>query len=70
MRTALDSAEKTAQLSRERRAQSVSGVLEDLIAEEELTRARRDYVAAVASFDQAQHALLRALGGEAPAKSP
>ena len=62
LRTALDSAEKTAQLSRERRAQSVSGVLEDLIAEEELTRARRDYVAAVASFDQSQHALLRALG--------
>lgn len=65
LRTALDSAEKTAQLSRERRAQSVSGVLEDLIAEEELTRARRDYVTAVASFDQSQHALLRALGGEA-----
>ena len=62
LRTALDSAEKTAQLSRERRAQSVSGVLEDLIAEEELTRARRDYVTAVASFDQAQHALLRTLG--------
>lgn len=63
-RRALDSAEKTAQLSRERRAQSVSGVLEDLIAEEELARARRDYVAAVAQFDQSQHALLRALGGE------
>ena len=68
LRTAMDSAEKTAQLSRERRAQSVSGVLEDLIAEEELARARRDYVAAVASFDQSQHALLRALGGEPPAK--
>lgn len=63
LRAALDSAEKTAQLSRERRAQSVSGVLEDLLAEEELTRARRDYVSAVAAFDQSQHALLRALGG-------
>jgi outer membrane protein TolC len=41
-----------------------------LIAEEELTRARRDYVAAVAAFDQSQHALLRALGGEPTAKSP
>ena len=70
LRAALDSATKTAELSRDRRAQSVSGVLEDLIAEEELTRARRDYVAAVASFDQSQHALLRAIGGEAPAKSP
>jgi outer membrane protein TolC len=64
LRTALDSAEKTAQLSRERRAQSVSGVLEDLLAEEELTRARRDYVSAVAAFDQSQHALLRSLGGD------
>lgn len=68
LRAALDAATKTAELSRERRAQSVSGVLEDLIAEEELTRARRDYTAAVAAFDQSQHALLRALGGEAPAK--
>jgi outer membrane protein TolC len=68
LRAALDSATKTAELSRDRRAQSVSGVLEDLIAEEELTRARRDYVAAVASFDQSQHALLRVIGGEAPAK--
>lgn len=65
LRGALDSATKTAELSRARRAQSVSGVLEDLIAEEELARVRRDYVAAVASFDQSQHALLRALGGEA-----
>jgi len=70
LRAALDSATKTAELSRDRRAQAVSGVLEDLIAEEELTRARRDYVTAVASFDQSQHALLRALGGDAPAKSP
>ncbi len=68
LRAALDSATKTAELCRERRAQSVSGVLEDLIAEEELTRARRDYVAAVASFDQSQHTLLRALGGDAPSK--
>lgn len=63
LRTALDAAEKTAQLSRERRAQFVSGVLEDILAEEELTRARRDYVAAIAQFDQSQYALLRALGG-------
>lgn len=70
LRTAMDSAEKTAQLSRARRAQSVSGVLEDLIAEEELTRARRDYVSALAQSSQSQYALLRALGGEASAKSP
>ncbi len=68
LRAALDAATKTAELSRDRRAQAVGGVLEDLIAEDELTRARRDYVAAVAAFDQSQHALLRAVGGEAPAK--
>ncbi len=68
LRTALDSATKTAELSRERRAQSVSGVLEDLIAEEELTRARRDTVAATAAYTQSQYALLRALGGEPPVK--
>lgn len=68
LRVAMESAEKAAQLSRERRAQSVSGVLEDLLAEEELTRARRDYVAAIAQFDQAQYALVRAVGSEVPAK--
>ena len=68
LRTAMEAAEKTAQLSRERRAQSVSGVLEDLVAEEELTRARRDYVGAIAQFDQAQYALVRALGGEPASK--
>ncbi len=68
LRVALDAATKTAELSRERRAQSVGGVLEDLIAEEELARARRDYVAALAQSSQAQYALLNALGGEPSAK--
>lgn len=65
LRAALDAATKTAELSRERRTLSVSNALEDLIAEEELTRARRDYVAALAQSAQAQYALLRALGGVA-----
>lgn len=66
LRAALESATKTAELSRARRAQSVSGVLEDLIAEEELTRARRDTVAATAAYTQSQYALLRALGSSVP----
>ncbi len=70
LRTALDAATKTADLSRERRAQAVSNAFEDLVAEEELTRARRDYVTAVAQSAQAQHALLRVLGGEIAARSP
>lgn len=63
LRAALDAATKTAELSRERRAQAVSNALEDLIAEEELTRARREYVAVLAQSAQAQYALLRAVGG-------
>ena len=63
LRVALDAATKTAELSRERRSLAVSNALEDLIAEEELTRARRDYVATLAQSAQAQYALLRALGG-------
>ena len=68
LRAAVDSAIKTAELSRDRRAQAVSNPLEDLLAEEELTRARRDYVAAITQFDQSQYALLRMLGGEGPLK--
>jgi len=68
LRVALDAATKTAELSRERRAQAVSNALEDLTAEEELTRARRDYVAALAQSAQAQYALLQALGGATVAK--
>jgi len=37
-------------------------VLENIFAEQELTRARSDYVAAVAEFNKAQHTLLRATG--------
>jgi len=37
-------------------------VLENIFAEQELTRARSDYVGAVAEFNKAQHTLLRATG--------
>jgi outer membrane protein TolC len=37
-------------------------VLEDLQAEEELARARRDYLATVADYNQAQYALRFATG--------
>jgi len=61
-RKALEAAEQTARLSRQRRETGVSGVLEDLQAEEELSRARRDYVATVAEYNQAQYALRFATG--------
>lgn len=61
-RKALESADQTARLSRQRRETGVSGVLEDLQAEEELSRARRDYVATVAEYNLAQYALRFATG--------
>ncbi len=65
LRVALEAVTKTAQLSRDRRSLEVSNALEDMIAEEELTRARRDYVTTLAQSAQAQYALLRAVGGAA-----
>lgn len=61
-RKALEAADQTAGLSRQRRETGVSAVLEDLQAEEELARARRDYLATVADFNQAQYALRYAAG--------
>jgi outer membrane protein TolC len=61
-RQALAAADQTARLSRQRRETGVSAVLEDLQAEEELARARRDYLATVADYNQAQYALKYAVG--------
>jgi outer membrane protein TolC len=62
---ALASAEQSFQLSRERREFGVGAVLETLQAEQELTRARQDYLGAVADFNRAQFELRRAIGAEA-----
>ncbi len=56
-------AEEMTKLAKERQASQIGVVLEYLLAREELTRARRDRVAAVAAHNKAQHALLRAVGG-------
>jgi outer membrane protein TolC len=61
-RKALEAAEQTARLSRQRRETGVGAVLEDLLAEEELSRARRDYLTTVAEYNQAQYALKYAVG--------
>jgi outer membrane protein TolC len=61
-RTALTSADTTARLSRQRRESGVSAALEDLQAEEELVRARRDYVGVIAEYNQAQYTLRFAAG--------
>jgi outer membrane protein TolC len=58
----LEASDQTARLSRQRRETGVSAVLEDLQAEEELARARRDYLSTVADYNQAQYALRFATG--------
>ncbi len=61
-RKTLEATEQTARLSRQRRETGVGAVLEDLQAEEELARARRDYLATVADYNLAQYALRYAVG--------
>jgi outer membrane protein TolC len=59
---ALDAAEETFRLSRERKEFGVGAVLEDLQAEQELTRNRSDYLRVIADFNQAQFLLSGAVG--------
>jgi outer membrane protein TolC len=61
-RKSLEAAEQTARLSRQRRDTGVSAVLEDLQAEEELARARREYLTTVSDYNLAQYALRYATG--------
>jgi outer membrane protein TolC len=61
-RKALEAADQTARLSRQRRETGVGAVLEDLQAEDELARARRDYLSTVADYNLAQYALRFAVG--------
>ncbi len=62
LKRALATAEEAFHLTRERKERGFGVVLENIFAEQELTRARSDYVAAVAEFNKAQHTLLRATG--------
>jgi outer membrane protein TolC len=68
---AIEAAEETLRLSRERKELAVGAVLETVQAEQELTRARLDYVNAITEYNKAQHALKRAIGDPvlAPANS-
>jgi outer membrane protein TolC len=65
LRRALATAEEAFRLTRERKERGIGVVLENIFAEQELTRARSDYVAAIAQFNQAQFTLRRAIGSEA-----
>jgi outer membrane protein TolC len=59
---ALAAAEEGLRLARERKEFAVGVVLETIQAEQDLTRARLDYLRAVAEFNKAQYALKRAIG--------
>jgi outer membrane protein TolC len=61
-KAALAAGQKTLALSRERKEFGVGVVAETIQAEQELTRARRDYLGAVAEFNKAQYSLQRAVG--------
>ncbi len=58
----LATASETLRLTRERKQFGVGAVLEDIQAQQELTRARSDYVSAVAEFNKAQYGLAKAVG--------
>jgi outer membrane protein TolC len=58
----LTTASETLRLTRERKQFGVGVVLEDIQAQQELTRARSDYLTAIAEYNKAQYALGKAIG--------
>ncbi|HKC13717.1 MAG TPA: TolC family protein [Vicinamibacteria bacterium] len=59
---ALVAAEQGLELARGRKEFEVGVVLENILAEQDQTRARQDYVRAIGEYDKAQYGLSRALG--------
>ena len=55
-------------MTRQRQEFAVGIVLENIQAEQDLTRIRSDYLAAIAEFNKAQYALNKAIG--TPAEAP
>jgi outer membrane protein TolC len=58
----LSDAEEALRLGQERKDFGVGVVLETILAEQDLARARNDYLNIVTEYNKAQYALLRALG--------
>lgn len=65
-RKALAISERAFALARERREFGIETVLENILAEQELTRTRGDYLETAVEATRAQYGLLRALGGSTP----
>jgi outer membrane protein TolC len=62
-RRAIQASEETLRLTEGRKQFAIGAVLETIQAEQELTRARLDYLNALAEYDKAQYALHKAIGG-------
>ncbi len=65
----LSAAGESLRLTRQRKEFGVGNVLENIQAEVDLTRARNDYIAAIAEYDKAQYRLRYATGAS-PALPP
>jgi outer membrane protein TolC len=61
-RSSLAAAAETLRLTRERKQLGVGIVLEDIQAQQELVRARTDYLSAITEFNKAQYELSKSLG--------
>ena len=66
-RAALNASGGALELARERRAFAVGEVLESILAEQELSRAKLDYLTVVTEHNRAQFLLRRAIGADAGA---
>ncbi len=66
----LATAGETLKLTRDRKQFGVGIVLEDIQAQQELTKARSDYLSAIADFNKAQYALNQVVGNPAETGPP
>lgn len=61
-RTAMNNATETLRLTRERKQLGVGIVLEDIQAQQELVRARTEYLSTITEYNKSQYELTKALG--------
>lgn len=62
-RTNLETSSAALRLTRQRKEFGIAAVLEDIQAQQDLTRSRSDYLTIVAEYNKAQYTLSRAIGG-------
>jgi outer membrane protein TolC len=62
LRRAVNEAQETLRLTRERKEFAIGAVLETIQSEQDLTQTRLDYISAVGEYNKAQYALRKAIG--------